>query len=102
MAKSSRKAEVAKPTSEESVAASDNDAMDVVASGDEGGEGSDVQSDAAEPAFNALRALNDRAGAFHAVHQRFAEMLPYLPAAIEAAEGELRQFPAEMLADLTR
>ena len=73
------------------------------ASPDAGGEGSDVQPAAAEAPFNALRLMEGKAGAeLHAVYVRLAEMLPFLDAAVAQAEGELQDFLADLLADLTR
>jgi hypothetical protein len=118
MAKSSRKAEQAIPVSEEPVS------IDIKASADAGGEGSDVQP-AAEAgqgpdadrlvvddphyvdyeerrAFNALRAIEGEMGAaLHAVHMRLVEMLPFLDSAVAQADGELKQFLADLMADLT-
>jgi len=97
MAKSPRKAEPAIPVSDELIP------IAMKASPDAGGEGSDVQPAAAEAPFNALRLMEGNAGAeLHAVYVRLAEMLPFLDAAVAQAEGELRDFLADLLADLTR
>lgn len=97
MAKSPRKAEPAIPASDELIP------IAMKASPDAGGEGSDVQPAAAEAPFNALRLMEGKAGAeLHAVYVRLAEMLPFLHAAVAQAEGELQDFLADLLADLTR
>jgi hypothetical protein len=97
MAKSPRKAEPAIPVSDELIP------IAMKASPDAGGEGSDVQPAAAEAPFNALRLMEGKAGAeLHAVYVRLAEMLPFLDAAVAQAEGELQDFLADLLADLTR
>ena len=97
MAKSPRKAEPAIPVSDELIP------IAMKASPDAGGEGSDVQPAAAEAPFNALRLMEGKAGAeLHAVYVRLAEMLPFLDAAVDQAEGELQDFLADLLADLTR
>ena len=97
MAKSPRKAEPAIPVSDELIP------IAMKASPDAGGEGSDVQPAAAEAPFNALRLMEGRAGdELHAVYVRLAEMLPFLHAAVDQAEGELQAFLADLLADLTR
>jgi hypothetical protein len=97
MAKSPRKAEPAIPVSDELIP------IAMKASPDAGGEGSDVQPAAAEAPFNALRLMEGKAGAeLHAVYVRLAEMLPFLHAAVAQAEGELQDFLADLLADLTR
>ena len=97
MAKSPRKAEPAIPASDELIP------IAMKASPDAGGEGSDVQPAAAEAPFNALRLMEGKAGAeLHAVYVRLAEMLPFLDAAVAQAEGELQDFLADLLADLTR
>ena len=97
MAKAPRKAEPAIPASDELIP------IAMKASPDAGGEGSDVQPAAAEAPFNALRLMEGKAGAeLHAVYVRLAEMLPFLHAAVDQAEGELQAFLADLLADLTR
>ena len=97
MAKAPRKAEPAIPVSDELIP------IAMKASPDAGGEGSDVQPAAAEAPFNALRLMEGKAGAeLHAVYVRLAEMLPFLDAAVAQAEGELQDFLADLLADLTR
>ena len=97
MAKSPRKAEPAIPASDELIP------IAMKASPDAGGEGSDVQPAAAEAPFNALRLMEGKAGAeLHAVYVRLAEMLPFLHAAVDQAEGELQAFLVDLLADLTR
>jgi hypothetical protein len=96
MAKSSRRAEPAIPVSEEPVA------ITIKAPADADGEGSDVQPDVAEAAFNALREMEGEMGAaLHAVHMRLVEMLPFLDSAVAQADGELKQFLADLMADLT-
>jgi hypothetical protein len=47
--------------------------------------------------FSPMSAMADQAGPVHAIHQRFAEMLPHLPAAIEQADGVLKQFLESLL-----
>jgi hypothetical protein len=96
MAKSPRKAEPAIPVSDELIP------IAMKASPDAGGEGSDVQPAAAEAPFNALRLMEGKGAELHAVYVRLAEMLPFLDAAVAQAEGELQDFLADLLADLTR
>jgi hypothetical protein len=95
MAKSPRKAEPAIPVSDELIP------IAMKASPDAGGEV--VQPAAAEAPFNALREMQGKPGAeLQAVYLRLAETLPFLNAAVAQAEGELQQFLADLLADLTR
>ncbi|WP_156927825.1 hypothetical protein [Bradyrhizobium sp. Tv2a-2] len=46
--------------------------------------------------FRPMDHLEGTSGALHAVHMRLIEMLPFLPAAIEEADGALKAF-LEML-----
>ena len=84
-----------KDVSAESTMPADLPVEDVV--GD--GEGTDVLPAAVEPENLTLMQHMERAKGFevHAIHARFAEMLPLLPAAIASVDDPLKKFFEELL-----
>jgi len=84
-----------KDVSAESTMPADLPVEDVVADG----EGTDVLPAAVEPENLTLMQHMERAKGFevHAIHARFAEMLPLLPAAIASVDDPLKKFFEELL-----